>query len=329
VTITPTNPVDSIVARFSWRAASSRRRCVTLLEVLVALALLAGLAALVMPSLFDRLDERAFEAAADSASEQLMMARAHAQATGEAVEVTYSPATGQVRARVYAPWSSEVDVDAATIAPGTSPLRDPSARQPASRDLLPNSASSADDDVVLTSAESSEEQDRVIAEPWATRELGSGMCFARKPVGFPYAAEGSGLADADHLTIAASAADDDIETLEDLEHGQEVRLAVFMPDGSALVGDDVFLNDQGGRCGRLSVNPWSGLPMFVRLADLVARSAESGADGAGQNDAASDSDAPQRSSRDQFDTGEKFDSEPGDDARESAAPVDWEDETDD
>ncbi len=270
---------------------SERRRCVTLLEVLIALALLAGLAALVLPSMLDRLDERAFEAAADTASEQLMMARAHAQATGEAVEVTYSPATGQVQARVYAPWSSEIDIDSGSIEPGTSPLLDPSSRSPradvAPRERTPRAETAAasasshrngQDGTAsggLASSEGSDEQEGAIAEPWASRALGQGISIARRPSAFPFGSVSDASTETGDIRSASAdwSNDGDNETLQDLARGQEVRLAVFMPDGSALVGDDVFLNDKSGRCGRISINPWSGLPLFERLADLAAKGA--------------------------------------------------------
>jgi type II secretory pathway pseudopilin PulG len=269
-------PCEQVAAAQGLRV----RRCLTLIEVLIVLALLAGLAALVLPSMLDRLDERAFESAADTASEHLMMARAHAQATGEAVEVAYNPATGQVQARVYAPWSSEIDVDSSAIAPGTSPLLNPLSHTTPSPE--PRQTSPAD------STGSMEGGQGTIAEPWASRALGEGIRIARRPSSFPFGAD-AGEDTGSHLYAAL--ADDDAETLEDLVSGQEVRLAVFMPDGSALVGDEVYLNDQRGRCGRLSVNPWSGLPMFERLADLAARTAGRNGQPSGQSADTSDQQA--------------------------------------
>ena len=71
MTLTPNRmPISMTPATSQPRAllAPTRCRCLTLIEVLIVLALLAGLAALVLPSVLDRLDERAFEAAADTAS---------------------------------------------------------------------------------------------------------------------------------------------------------------------------------------------------------------------------------------------------------------------
>lgn len=234
----------------------SRRRCLTLLETLVALALLAGIAALVAPALISRFDERAFEAAADGASEQLMMARAHAQATGEAVEVTYSPSTGQVHARYYAPWSAAGDGD---VMPGTSPYAqvDPSvsaAQQPDDWSHLPGLATP-----------SPQIQARAIREAWASRPLGQGIRLVTGRGGVVLSGPGEDQAP----EVADESHADELDALQAMADGQEVRLAVFMPDGSALVGEDLWINDVGGRRGLITINPWSGLPLFQRLGDLT------------------------------------------------------------
>lgn len=245
----------------------SRLRCMTLLEVLIAVVLLAALTAIVAPMVFDRLDERAFEAAADTTSEQLMMARAHAQATGEAVEVTYSPTTGEVQARLYAPWSKEIEVG--QVQPGTSPLIDSAGNRGSNAEVTAGDRENRRTTATAGGSDESMESALPIAEGWATRALGRGIRIAthRPKSGAESSADAewcdpqTGLPVGDHS--------DDIETLDDLAKGQEVRLAVFMPDGSAMVGENLWLNDERGRCGRISINPWSGLPMFQRLADLT------------------------------------------------------------
>lgn len=246
------------------------RSAMTLLEVLIALVLLAALAAIVAPTVINRLDERAFEAAADGTNEQLMMARAHAQVTGEAVEVTYSPATGQVQARVYAPWDAQRDLDA--IEPGTSPLASNARRNPASthdaafdRDeglgLLPKGTPDADvDSAGLT-----------IAEAWAIRPLGRGIRIGTHPPFDGDEAEMQEICLPDG-TLVSVPRDREADVLAALLHGQDVRLAVFMPDGSAMVGNDLWLDDGQGRLGRITINPWSGLPIFHRLSDLTDES---------------------------------------------------------
>ena len=44
-----------------------------------------------------------------------------------------------------------------------------------------------------------------------------------------------------------------------------LRLAVYMPDGSALLNRTVWFSDDHGRRGKLQVNPWTGLPGFERI----------------------------------------------------------------
>jgi type II secretory pathway pseudopilin PulG len=297
MTITPALTSPARCASVAPSPTRHTRRCLTLLEILIALALILGLAALGLPMMLNRLDERAFEAAADTASEQLMMARAHAQATGEAIEVTYSPSTGQVRARVYAPWSSEMDTDLAAIEPGTSPLLDASlqrAGSTASRDgagSWMNGPPNRDRGRAAADDGASGGVGVAIAEPWASRALGQGISIARRPSSlFPFdGATGQAIDDhRDKWMSASDGRDDDAETLEDLERGQEVRLAVFMPDGSALVGDDLFLNDDSGRCGRISINPWSGLPRFQRMVSASA------AAGVAETEATEDDATPDR-----------------------------------
>jgi len=62
-------------------------RGVTLLEMLIVLALLIAMAIAIGPTIFTALDERAFDNAADVTSRQLLLARSHAQMTGQPVEV--------------------------------------------------------------------------------------------------------------------------------------------------------------------------------------------------------------------------------------------------
>lgn len=85
------------------RPARLHPRGATLLELLVALALVLAMAALVWPPLIERLDERRFETAMDVAGEHLLLARAHAQATGGSVEVTFVPERHALVARAFAP----------------------------------------------------------------------------------------------------------------------------------------------------------------------------------------------------------------------------------
>jgi type II secretory pathway pseudopilin PulG len=216
------------------------KRCVTLLETLVALAILIAAGALIFPMMMSSLDERAFESVADVTNEQLMLARAHAQATGSPVEVTFNQATSQVQARLYAPWLMS-EPSAAGSFPSVFPGLGSDER--ATGTLVEKQPASTS---------------REIPESWACQKLGANVRFRTSP---PVTAE----ADGDRNLSEPSLGEDDYESLADLASGQEVRLAVFMPDGSALAGEPVWLNDDQGRCGLFTINPWSGLPVFQRL----------------------------------------------------------------
>jgi hypothetical protein len=67
----------------------------------------------------------------------------------------------------------------------------------------------------------------------------------------------------------------------DLERVGRLRLAVYLPDGSALVADPAYVVDDDGRTGRLSVDAWTGLPRFARIADPAAESASTEAGDSG------------------------------------------------
>lgn len=77
------------------RACSPRPRCdtlrgVTLIELLIVIALLLAIAVAVGPTIVSTLDERAFESAVDVSERQLLLARSHAQMSGNPVEVIYT-----------------------------------------------------------------------------------------------------------------------------------------------------------------------------------------------------------------------------------------------
>jgi type II secretory pathway pseudopilin PulG len=174
------------------------RRALTLIELLLAIGLLLVLGGIVLPSVFTGLRERTFESAAEVIRNQLLLARAHSQATRRPVEVRYDdrpPRSARVGARYF-------------------PVQ--------------NADALADD----------QEQpvDLVIVEGWADRGLPDGL----------------------RLTDPQ---DDDSQD----DGPQVIRLAVYMPDGSALMARSVWILDDQGRQGRLQVNPWTGLPSFERI----------------------------------------------------------------
>ena len=59
---------------------------------------------------------------------------------------------------------------------------------------------------------------------------------------------------------------DDLRLTDRAESDRVVlRLAVYMPDGSAPLMQPVWLRDEHGRRGKIEVNPWTGLPSFERF----------------------------------------------------------------
>lgn len=184
------------------------------------LVLILAIGALVLPFVLGMLRERSFDAAADVTSQQLVLARAHAQETGEPIEVAYITAESRIVVRRFDPaappelfaHTGEVELDEAP-----------------------------DDDVVR--------------EPWARYRLPVEMRIAVRPP-----------TDAATTTIddeLAAAPATDVET-------PVLRLAVFMPDGSALLGETAWLLDDDGRQGRFAINPWSGIASFERVEPGVA-----------------------------------------------------------
>jgi type II secretory pathway pseudopilin PulG len=215
------------------------RRGVTLLELLLAIALLLALGGLVLPALFDRLTERAFESSAEIVRSQLLLARAHAQVTGEPIEVRFETDPSRVAARRF-------DVGLGDLKPGGD---------------APGEENLTDEPFGVTSRDDEEAPETLrIPEPWAERVLADGMWIAER----------SGLADQEPGGFGAAgvraAGDDRIEGDETL---RTIRLALFMPDGSAVLAEPVWIRDEHGRRGRLTVNHWTGLPSFERVMEVV------------------------------------------------------------
>jgi len=94
--------------------------------------------------------------------------------------------------------------------------------------------------------------DQVIVEGWADRDLADGL----------------------GLTNRADDAESDWTETDPVM----LRLAVYMPDGSALLVQSVWIRDDYGRRGRIEVNPWTGLPSFERITSARTELDESSGD---------------------------------------------------
>ncbi|MCH8210830.1 MAG: hypothetical protein IIB99_05600, partial [Planctomycetes bacterium] len=79
------------------------RRGLTLLELLIAIGLVVALGALVFPTMMGRQRQRTFDSTIQIIRDQLLLARAHAQATGVPVEVMYYSEAPHVEARMFRP----------------------------------------------------------------------------------------------------------------------------------------------------------------------------------------------------------------------------------
>lgn len=219
------------------------RRSLTLLEVLIVTALLLGMAAVLAPTVISTLDEQAFESAADVTGEQLMLARAHAQATGQSVEVRYNRGESRVEARFFMPWMMSYQMAAS---------------------VTPSDATSVADSNADRQTQDALDARTAISEAWASRAISKSVRIgSHRSVGLDASDTAS------HTGFPTSRLADAAAIEAELTSADDVRLAVFMPDGSALLNEPFWFEDEGGRVGRLTINPFSGLPAWERLLDLT------------------------------------------------------------
>ena len=87
------------------------RRGFTLLELLVVVSLLVAIAAIALPVVVTSLNADAYDTTVEVTKGQLLLARAHAQATGRPVEVLYRNDPPRVEARAFDPETGGLDDD--------------------------------------------------------------------------------------------------------------------------------------------------------------------------------------------------------------------------
>lgn len=207
-----------------------RARGMTLLEVLIALAVILALAALALPTMLQSLDERGFVAATDVIRGQILMARAHAQRSGRAVELIYLPDERTIVAR-------EINSDHAS--------GEPAASESAGRETRRGDAFRDDGDLVVSSSDSP-----ALPERWATQVLNDPLELRFR--------EPTRVLDG---TASAFRFPED----EDSTSVGPARFVALAPDGTVMQARPAWLTDGVSRVAKLNVNPWTGASEVVRL----------------------------------------------------------------
>lgn len=212
-------------------------RGVTLIELLIAIVLLVGMTAIVLPNLTPIWNEQSFTSGVDRLRDLLLLARAEAQAGGRPVEVRWDAGTNQVTARRFIP---ELPRDVAI----GEPFFDDAPAQ---------------------------NEETIIPDPWATLVLPVGVHITRVRDD-----DGDGVHDDLAAEAPGGFFDmggpDDFAGLDvgvDAPEGP-VSLALFLPDGSVVPGVAIMLADDHGRQKRCVLNAWTGLARFEDAAVQVA-----------------------------------------------------------
>lgn len=229
------------------------RRGLTLLEILIALAIVLSISAIVVPLSLNELDRRTFEAAADAVEGHLLLARAEAQTAGRAIEVVYDPESRELIARWFG-----------SPPPGTG--TDPSTPAAAARPALGRPATL--DDLFGAGADAGDDEREPIAMSWSQRQLPGRVEIDREPppsdddwmfLDDPSAGPG--------MSGTTMPTEQDMLSRLDSPFAPGaapamMRIAIYMPDGSALVTQPAWLFDDHDRASQLTIGAWTGLPQW-------------------------------------------------------------------
>jgi len=202
----------------------------TLLELLIALAIVAGLFALVWPVMTRELDEWNFRSSGERVEAILLLARSEAMRSRIPLEVVYieDDSRKEIIVRRFDPWPG--------AAVGGNAHHEPLgswAHVVLSRDL----------DLVTLLAES-------IVNGDAGREAGDLLDLTAEEL--------------DSLNGDANRGLDSTDS-DRSGRGQPLRLAIYLGDGTAVVSDEPrWLLDADGRRASLRINPWTGAPILER-----------------------------------------------------------------
>lgn len=208
-------------------------RGITLIELLIAIAILLTIGAIVTPIMTRTLDERRFESAAERVELQLLLARSYAQRSGDPIEVRFETDSRRIVARRF--------LDGDETGDFSDRRQPPAQREHAQRHDF---AGTFDDDDA-----------GVIAEAWTERVLSRGIRLHDQP---PQRTMAS-------AAIRRQAAMDDAPAIEE----ESIRIAVFLPDGSALLARTIWLADDRDRLGRIRISTWTGTAKYERMPDIT------------------------------------------------------------
>ncbi len=219
------------------------RRGLTLIEMLIAMTILLAIIGLVAPTFLESLDRRRFESTEQHIINHLILARAHAQTTGQTVEVRYNP-------------------DRQTLTASMFDLPDGNGPNGYGRDNFVNGGNG------LTFGDTIDRRDDDGAEiphPWSRRRLSDGVRLTREQ---PEVNTGRNGAFNEPMGEAFEVPDDPFEDAFDAMLGGEddaYRIAVFVPDGSAMLTRPLWLVDESQRVSRIEINAWNGIARLRRL----------------------------------------------------------------
>jgi len=233
----------------------TQRRAVTLLELLIAIGLLVALAAIAAPSLMGQLSERRFDATVDAVTQQLLLARAEAQMTGRPVEVRAVTKRGDAVGQLGSP------TDGGATPPAE--VRHEQWRVEARLLQLELPDEVMAESEVRTRGGADDHVDPTIYEAWAQQPLPSGFAIVdERP---SWLRELSHGASEDEQPANPTSGPSGAGRRNNDGADVPIRLAVFLPDGSSLIGDTAWLVEDEQRAAAISVDAWTGLPTVQRL----------------------------------------------------------------
>lgn len=211
------------------------RRGVTLLEMLLALALVIALGAIALPAMLETSEHEKLSDSAEAIEEQLLLARGHAMVEGVSVEVRFNPQT------------SRMVVSKVAEAPEREPARALEAGQDESLPIVTRSWAQLDVDPEITISNEPPEQ------------RAEGGLAPREPD--PFSVTSLSYAEpAEHAL-----ADDSPEW---------ITCAMYLADGSAPVAESIWLSTEVGRAMRIDIGRWTGIPTIDRDPTLEVEPAE-------------------------------------------------------